>query len=171
MLESIPTELRDTHATIALSEPDQYAKTLGLEWNASTDCFRMSVTELPLIECMTKRSLVSDALGWYSPTIVKAKILLQMLWLEKVDWDNAVPDVILEEWSRWRSELSLFSTRQIPWYYHPKDLVVVSTQLHGFSDASEKACSGIVYLRMEDANGVVHTSLVVSSDSMFLVWN
>ena len=60
VLESIPTELRDTNATIALSEPDQYAKTLGIEWNASNDCFRMSVTDLPRIECMTKRSLVSD---------------------------------------------------------------------------------------------------------------
>lgn len=55
---------------------------------------------------MTKISLVSDiaktfdALGWYSPTIVKAKILLQMLWLEKINWDDPVSDPILEEWSR-----------------------------------------------------------------------
>ena len=31
MLEGIPTELRNTDVTIALSEPDQYAKTLGVE--------------------------------------------------------------------------------------------------------------------------------------------
>ena len=168
VVESIPIELRDTHATIALSESDQYAKTLGIEWNASSDCFRMSVTALPPVECMTKRSLVSDvskvfdALGWYSPTIVKAKILLQKLWLERLDWDEPVPDEILEQWARWRNELPMLSTHQLPRCYHPKDSFIVSTQLHGFSDASEKAYSGVVYLRMEDSDGFIHTSLVVS---------
>ena len=77
---------------------------LDIEWNASNDCFRMSVTDLTPIECMTKRSLLSDvakvfdALGWHSPIIVKAKILLQILWLEKIGWDDPVPGDILAEW-------------------------------------------------------------------------
>ena len=60
------------------------------------------MTELPHIECMTKRSLVSDVtktfdeLGWYSPTIVRAKVLLQTLWLEGIGWDECVPDAVLE---------------------------------------------------------------------------
>ena len=105
---SIPIDLRDSQATVILSDSGQYTKTLGIEWNVSRDHFRVNVTELPPIQCMTKRSLVSDiaktfdALGWYSPTIVKAKILLQMLWLEGVNWDDCVPNAILEEWSKWR---------------------------------------------------------------------
>ena len=128
----------------------------------------MSVTELPHIECMTKRSLVSDvaktfdALGWYSPTIVKAKVLLQTLWLEGIGWDECVPDAVLEEWSKWRRELPLLSTHCISRCYYPKEATIVSTQLHGFSDASEKAYAAAVYLRMEDTNGVIHTSLVIS---------
>ena len=35
-------------------------------------------------------------------------------------------------------------------------------QLHGFSDASELAYAGVVYLWMVHANGDVHTSLVMS---------
>lgn len=117
---------------------------------------------------MTKRSLVSDVaktfdvLGWYSPTIVKAKILLQMLWLEKIGWDDPVPGAILQEWSRWRRELPILSEHHIPRCYYPREATVVSTQLHGFSDASEKAYSGVVYLRMEDSNGAVYTSLIAS---------
>lgn len=166
VLESIPPDL--TQTTVILSDSDRYTKTLGIEWNASSDSFRVSVTELPPIECITKRSLVSDvaktfdALGWYSPAIVKAKVLLQMLWLEGIGWDDCVPTAVLEEWSKWRQELPLLSTHCIPRCYHPKEATIVSTQLHGFSDASEKAYAAVVYLRMEDSNGMIHTSLVTS---------
>ena len=117
---------------------------------------------------MTKRVLVADvartfdALGWYSPTLIKAKILLQLLWLERIGWDDCVPSTILEEWSKWRQELPLLSDHYIPQCYYPEEANIVSTQLHGFSDASEKAYSSVVYLRMEDSNGKVHTSLVAS---------
>ena len=43
-----------------------------------------------------------------------------------------------------------------------KSVTITSIQLHGFSDASEKAYSGVVYLRMEEDNGLVHTSLIAS---------
>jgi hypothetical protein len=40
--------------------PDEYTKTLGLEWNASIHHFRLSVAELPPLQDVTKRVLVSD---------------------------------------------------------------------------------------------------------------
>ena len=98
VLKDVPSELRDSQATVVLSDSDQYTKTLGIEWNASNDHFRVNVTELPPVECMTKRFLISDvAKTWFSATIVKAKILLQMLWLEKVGWDDLVPKHILDQ--------------------------------------------------------------------------
>ena len=168
VLESISPELRDVQSTLSISNPDQYTKTLGLEWNSACDQFRVTVSELPPIETMTKRLLVSDVaktfdiLGWYSPTIIKAKILLQMLWSEKVGWDDPVPKVIMEEWTRWRKQLPLLSSHHVPRCYFPSKCTITSRQLHGFSDASEKAYSGVVYLRMEDSNGTVHTALVMS---------
>ena len=35
-------------------------------------------------------------------------------------------------------------------------------QLHGLSDASQLAYAGVVYLRMIDEQGDIHTSMVVS---------
>lgn len=84
-LQHLDPELRDIQPTLSLSNPDEYMKTLGIEWNSTFDQFRLTVADHPLINVMTKRALVSDiaktfdVLGWYSPTIVKAKILLQWL--------------------------------------------------------------------------------------------
>ena len=58
--------------------------------------------------------------------------------------------------------MPLVSAHHIPRCYYPKEANIVSTQLHGYSEASEKAYSGVVYLRMEDSSGMVHTSLNVS---------
>ena len=117
---------------------------------------------------VTKRALVSDlgktfdALGWYSPTIIKAKILLQRLWEARIDWDEPVPQPILDEWLQWRSELTQITQVSIPRCYYPKSAQIQSFQLHRFSDASELAYAGVVYLRMTDLDGRVYTSLVSS---------
>ena len=117
---------------------------------------------------MTKRNVVSDvakvfdAFGLFSPPIVKMKILLQCLWEMKVDWDDPVPDNLLEVWSQWRMELPSLSTIHIPWCYSSVKFSVSSMQLHGFSNASEEAYAGVVYLRLVDSMGKVHTAIVMS---------
>lgn len=78
------------------------------------------------------------------------KILLERLWELKIDWDDLVPPSIQETWSEWRAELPALCEHHIHRYYFPKNSKVVTTQLHGFSDASEDAYAGVVYLRGED---------------------
>ena len=148
----IPAEFRDSQCKHTVPDPSEYAKTLGIEWNATTDHFRLTVAELPPIERITKRILVSDivktfdVLGWFSLAIIKVKILLQQLWELKVDWDDPVPETI-HIWMQWRSELNLFTTKHIPRCYFLKTTTITSTELHGFSDVSERAYVAVVYLR------------------------
>ena len=83
-------------------------------------------------------------LGWFSPSIIKAKILLQRVWEARVDWDEEVPESIRDrkEWSLWRSQLIHLSDMHIPWCYFPREAVIISIQLcHGFSDTSMMARS------------------------------
>ena len=102
VLQHVPSELKETHSAQSLPSPDDYTKTLGIEWNAHLDLFRLTVADLPPLESITKRVLVSDiaktfdVLGWFSPTIIKVKILLQLLWELKVDWDDPLPPEIRE---------------------------------------------------------------------------
>ena len=90
------------------------------------------------------------------------KILFQRLWERKIDWDDPVPLSIQSTWEKWRCELPQLVEKTIPRCYYPKEVTIVSKQLHGFSNASEEAYAAVVYLRMIDMEGNVHTSLVTS---------
>lgn len=73
---------------------DASCKALGLLWQPRPDVFtfKLSLDEPNLP--MTKRKIVSevaklfDPLGWLAPCIVLAKITIQQLWIEALDWDD-----------------------------------------------------------------------------------
>ena len=150
VLRYISPELRDTQLTHHIPSPDEYTKTLGIEWNANMDHFRLTVTSLPDADHVTKRAMISDiakifdVLGWFSPSTIKAKILLQRLWESKIGCDDLLPPTIYQSWLQWRSELHLLAERHIPRCYYPRDTDVDSIELHGFCDASESAYAGVV---------------------------
>ena len=168
VLDHISADLMDDQSVRLLTDPQQYTKTLGIQWNSCTDSFRLEVHKPNQQKEVTKRSLVSeigklfDVLGWFSPTIIKAKILLQRVWEARIDWDEVLPPSILEEWFQWRTELPLITEKSIARCYYPKSVHIQSLQIHGFCDASELAYATVIYLRMTDTLGQIHVSLVTS---------
>ena len=170
VLKHVPHDLKDTPTVQSLPSPNtgEYTKTLGIEWNVKMDHFRLTIAKLPPLDHVTKRMLVSDiaktfdVLGWFAPAVIKVKILLQRLWEQRVDWDDEVPTPIYDDWLLWRSELSLLSSKHIPRCYFRQGFHSATTQLHGFSDASENAYAAVVYLRMTDASGQTQVSLVTA---------
>ena len=138
VLQHIPLELQDRQPSQSIPDADSYVKTLGLEWNSSQDLFCLTVSELQQpLKIVTKQALISDvakifdALGWFAPSMIKMKIMLQTLWESKVGWDDPVADEVRESWEKWRSELTLLSGVSIPHCYFRKDVQVASVQLHG----------------------------------------
>ncbi|XP_075168002.1 uncharacterized protein LOC142240188 [Haematobia irritans] len=141
-------------------------KTLGIRWNAMTDSFYYNVDSIEVTPHTTKRKILSviarlfDPLGWLGPTIVIAKILMQDLWSEKLGWDDEVPPPILKRWCSFAENLQKVSEVKIQrWIrYSPRAAV----QIHGFSDASEKAYCAAVYLRVLDNDEKTHVNLLVA---------
>ena len=168
VLNSIPLELQDTQSTHHIPSPEEYTKTLGIEWNAGLDHFRFTVASLPATVNVTKLTLISDiakifdVLGWFSPSIIKAKILLQWFWESRIGWDDMPPPAIHQTRQQWTSELHLLAEKHIAHCYFPEDAEIHTVQLHGFCDASEDAYASVVYCRKQDSRGNVHVSLVVS---------
>lgn len=85
-IQHLNVDLFDSCHTHTISDVDSYTKTLGLVWNTTFDHFRIIIDTTPKPEVLTKRTLVSriartfDILGWFAPSTIKMKILLQRVW-------------------------------------------------------------------------------------------
>ena len=106
ILRHVPDKYKDPLSLHVTPDTERYTRTLGIEWNAELDHFWLTVSEFLPLEAVTKRLLVSDVakvydvLGWFSPSVIKMKILLQNVWERKIDWDDEVPPDLLEIWVR-----------------------------------------------------------------------
>ncbi|XP_063833858.1 uncharacterized protein LOC135083024 [Ostrinia nubilalis] len=147
---------------------DNITKILGITWDRSEDHFRYSVslpTASPGPE--TKRSILSeiarlyDPLGWLAPSIIIAKMFIQKLWLAGITWDEPISDDMKREWYTYRDLLIKLTSVRVPRWLGTSGREDMR-ELHGFSDASKLAYAAVVYLRVVDAKGNVHVSLLAA---------
>ncbi|XP_055622706.1 uncharacterized protein LOC129766219 [Toxorhynchites rutilus septentrionalis] len=149
--------------------PNETVKTLGIMWEPEADVLRFDSQLETNVEMSTKRSILStiaklfDPLGLISPIVVRAKILMQELWLLSCDWDDPVPKSILEKWEKYQRDLPLISTYRIKRCAFLPNSVL---QLHTFADASETAYGACTYIRCEDAEGKVKDQLLGSKSKV-----
>lgn len=100
-------------------QTDESLKILGVEWNPKSNSFRFRFTALPE-PGKTKRAILScitelfDPLGWVTPVVVIAKILLQHLWLFKCDWDDILPSNLLDQWYEYHNQLPRLESISTP---------------------------------------------------------
>ncbi|XP_044597582.1 uncharacterized protein LOC123274157 [Cotesia glomerata] len=142
------------------------SKILGLAWQCAPDLLKFT-GQSSQKAAITKRTILSetaqlfDPLGLISPVIVRAKILMQDLWQQKVGWDDTLTPQIIHRWTSFRDELSQLSQLAIPrWLNLLTDSSEV--EIHGFSDASQAAMAAAVYLKVTTSNGSSTVTLVCS---------
>lgn len=127
-------------------------KVLGVSWNRETDCFEYTVNLPKPKQPVTKRQILSeisklyDPLGWISPVVVIAKMIMQKLWKTGLEWDEPIQGVLLAEWNRYRENLAHIKGLSIPRWLHYSN--ASSVELHVFADASQAAYGATVYMRV-----------------------
>ena len=147
-------------------DPDSNIKTLRIQWNPREDFIFYSVNLLDFPKQVTKRSILSqvaklfDPLGLLGPVLVKAKIIIQLLWKAGISWDFSVPLSMNTIWTEYKGQFSLLSNVRLDRLVLAPDCGKI--QMHGFSDASEKAYGACTYLRSTDVHGKHHSFLVCS---------
>ncbi|XP_055856101.1 uncharacterized protein LOC129919272 [Episyrphus balteatus] len=143
--------------SLDLDSSSECTKVLGLVWNPYRDTFTYKIS-LPEQFVPTKRKLLSevakifDPLGFLAPSTILLKILFQELWTAKtkIDWDDPLPSEIAEKWKLHRENLTYFENFRISRRFTQNSK---SLELIGFSDASEKAYSAVVYCRSCSGDG------------------
>ncbi|KAK9731456.1 Pao retrotransposon peptidase [Popillia japonica] len=97
--------------SVCLNLSKDNIKTLGLLWNVESDILQYQLNSSNRSNKITKRSILSktsqlfDPLGLLSPIIIKAKVMMQRLWLLNITWDESVPTEIYSDWMQFESQL------------------------------------------------------------------
>ena len=172
LLEAVPECDREITGDLDITFDTSVVKTLGLLWKPASDVISYSVrsSSLPddMEQLVTKRKLLSDTakifdpLGLLAPTIMVAKVLFQLLWTLGLDWDDVLPDDVMQKWLSWKKSLANLDGFSYSRCLISKDEKTLSYQLHGFSDASERGYSAVVYLRSVTESHKVVVVLIAS---------
>lgn len=136
-------------------------KVLGLYWDIEVDELLFKLRSLQINtkskainytrrEVLRIMMSVFDPLGLLAHYVVRAKIILQEIWMRKgIDWDSNLPDDLNKRWLEWLDGLKIVSELRIPRNYSSLLLKAKSVQLHVFTDASERAYSAVAFMRVQ----------------------
>ena len=166
---NIPEDERAPTSTIDFNQCESL-KALGICWDTKEDTLFFDVANKvnAIVDPETKRSLLSiasklfDPMGLLSPFVIRAKVIFQELWSRGLQWDEKLPDYILEKWKSWKEELLHVHKIKIPRHLVICTATDASIELHAFGDASPKAYGASVYIRVQDVTGEVKTALLMA---------
>lgn len=92
---------------------------------------------------------------------MNAKIAFQATWLQGLGWDVSLGETAAEQWRKYEAELPLLEQIRVPRRIY-SDAGSQGVELHGFSDASERAYAAVIYLRAEDEDGSWRITLITA---------
>ncbi|XP_003737385.1 uncharacterized protein LOC100904490, partial [Galendromus occidentalis] len=138
-----------------VSSQDVGAKFLGVSWNQQNDTLFTDTKEIPkwmLARTPSKRNLLKglsqiyDPLGLLACLAINFKVLTQVLWTKKLDWDTPLDG----ELSVYRASVHNLEYAHLIRISRPMFAFGSGTaarELHVFADASLKSYGAVVYMR------------------------
>ena len=112
-------------------------------------------------------SSIYDPLGFVAPYILPAKGLLQNMCQRGLGWDDKVSNEDFSVWQSWLGDLPKLESLKVYRCFKPPDFGVVTTcQIHHFADVSQIAYGAVSYLRITNAQGLIHCSFVIGKSRL-----
>lgn len=161
------TDATDTSNNNNIDFSSSSSKTLGLLWVCDADTLSYSIN-IDVKPKVTKRHILSvisqifDPLGLVGPCVVESKLIMQMLWVKKCDWDSEVSHDLKHLWLLFANTLPSLNNIKIPRWISCEN--AIRRELHIFSDASEKAYGTCIYVRSIGSDGSITVQLLVSKN-------
>ncbi|KAL7290921.1 hypothetical protein TKK_0015649 [Trichogramma kaykai] len=152
----------DSNERSITTHTDDFVFTLGVRWQPRSDYFHFIAHLSASRENYTKRRVLSDTaklfdpLGWLTPIIIVAKIILRDMWLHGADWDATLPEELVDRWVDFRDALPLINLIRVPRWTNVHEKT--QWQLHGFADSSERAYGAVVYAVTPGTSAIILTA-------------
>lgn len=133
---------------------------LGMFWNRHTDTLSADLHRMGDVEIVTKRAILSsvqkifDPMGFLAPATITAKILLQQAWVQKIKWDDALPEDVVSKFRRWYAEVQCLTQIQIPRQATGGESNRDAWSIHTFTDASKVSFACGIFLRVDHGSHV-----------------
>ncbi|XP_078364043.1 uncharacterized protein LOC144648318 [Oculina patagonica] len=119
VLEKIPIEDRASEVDITM-EPLPTVKTLGITWLPEEDVFTFKANPPEETFQFTKRNFLKkiatlfDPVGFLAPFTVRAKVMMQEMWIAGLDWDELCPGELIHRSREWFCELEELPVIKVP---------------------------------------------------------
>ena len=89
-----------------VADPSDLTKVLGLLWNRQTDTLQLPIVNLTpycsssatKLDVLRGIASIYDPLGFITPLSVPARILIQEIWKQKLEWDDPLPPLFSDRW-------------------------------------------------------------------------
>ena len=147
--------LREQAVKDNTADANEIVNILGLKWNTSSDTLSLAPQKIfqPSDQPITKRCVLQissktyDPLGLLSPVTIRAKLLIQELWQQKLEWDEPLPLTLKTKWHSIAEDIQEASKNTLPRCFFSEYVSPTSTTyLHVFADSSLKAYGAVAYV-------------------------
>ncbi len=171
VLDALPKSEVSPACTVQIDAEENMHRALGIAFEVTKDLFTFTI-EIEEEAPDTKRWILKitasifDPIGFLTPFILVAKVILQDLWRMGSDWDDLVDGLIKKRWRKWLEGAKKLSRIKIPRRYTTDERQPNEIQLHVFCDASEVAYGCVAYVRFTFKSGEHSCSLVMSKSRL-----
>ena len=167
-----------TYTQYAIGTPQSKgsSKVLGVSWDSYSDQLTFDVTgigEFAKTIPATKRSLLKlaakifDPLGCLTVFTINLKILFQQLCVDKIGWDEELEGKYRKTYDALINDLQLCNEASISrGIISGCNKTIQKIELHGFSDASERAYAAVVYAKIQYESGEINVRFVSSKSKV-----
>ena len=141
---------------------------LGMSWHTENDslwCGKIGeeVTKITKRHILQKVASIFDPLAMLSPITIQMKILLQDTWLQGFDWDDDLPNEMIQHFLKWQGDIKKVIDIKIPrWLYYETAAYIT---LHCFCDSSNRAYATVIYMK-SSINNKVKINLVLAKSKV-----
>ena len=171
VIDSVPEKERSKSLQVSSLSGELHERVLGVNWNVQSDRFEFNIS-IP-IKPQTRRGILStmnslfDPLGFVNPVVLEARMIYRVLCQQELEWDEPILDPELKRWERWLSSLVQLRDVTIPrclGVQTPGN--IGNCQMHCFSDASKQAFGMTCYLRVQENDGTIRCTLLMSKSRL-----